>query len=311
MQLLVDKVQAAVFLNHRKEFVILTHENIRRFYVSKMLCKDVHGHKKKEGKNMIFADKIIMHRKRLGLSQEQLAQQLGVTRQSVSKWEAGASIPELSKMVVLSELFQVSIDYLVKDYLEEDERYLSKEHNADPKADTEKLEEKIDALIRYQRGYEYTSRRKIKGIPLVSIRFKNHGMVVAKGIIAIGNGAIGVVSIGGISIGVISLGGISGGIFALGAVAVGIVAFGGVAIGILAIGASAIGIYAAGAVALGKEAAVGSAAVGKVAAGREVSGIYELKWQPGMGKDIAQKFILEKLPQIWKPLAKLLSFFFT
>lgn len=260
---------------------------------------------------MIFADKIIMHRKKLGLSQEQLAQQLGVTRQSVSKWEAGTSIPEMSKLIILSELFQVSLDYLVKDYLEEEEGYFSKESTVEKRADTKKLEEKIDTLIRYQRGYEYTSRIKIKGIPLVSVRFKNHGMVVAKGIIAIGNGAVGVVSLGGISIGVISFGAISGGILAVGAVAVGIAAFGAVAIGILAIGASAVGIYAAGASAVGKEVAVGSAAVGKVAAGRQVSGVYELKWHMGMGKEAAEKFIIEKLPQLWKPLAKLLSFFFS
>ena len=48
------------------------------------------------------------------MSQEQLADRLGITRQSVSKWESGAALPELAKLITLSEMFQVSIDYLVK-----------------------------------------------------------------------------------------------------------------------------------------------------------------------------------------------------
>ncbi|MUU12757.1 MAG: XRE family transcriptional regulator [Oscillibacter sp.] len=54
-----------------------------------------------------------------GMSQEQLADRLGVTRQSVSKWEGGTAMPELVKLISLSELFGVSVDYLVKDWMEE------------------------------------------------------------------------------------------------------------------------------------------------------------------------------------------------
>ena len=66
---------------------------------------------------MILADKIINLRKRNGWSQEQLADQLGVSRQSVSKWESGLSIPDLDKIVKMSGLFGVSTDYLLKDEL--------------------------------------------------------------------------------------------------------------------------------------------------------------------------------------------------
>ena len=70
---------------------------------------------------MIFADKLILLRKRAGWSQEELADQMNVTRQSVSKWEGAQSIPDLEKMLRLSELFGVSTDYLLKDELEEAE----------------------------------------------------------------------------------------------------------------------------------------------------------------------------------------------
>lgn len=256
---------------------------------------------------MIFADKLIMHRKKMGLSQEQLAERMGVTRQSVSKWESASSIPELSKLVILSELFQVSVDYLVKDYLEEDYLFQNIQSISENKEDSPALEEKVDILIRYHRGYEYTSRIRIFGIPLVSIRIRNRGMAVAKGIIAIGNVAVGVVSLGGISLGVLSLGGVAGGILALGGVAAGLAAFGGAAFGVLAAGGAAVGIYAGGGAALGKEVAVGAAATGKVAVGREVSGVHTLKLQAGMGTDAVRNFILEKSPGIWKPVADLLS----
>ncbi|WP_040215028.1 helix-turn-helix domain-containing protein [Clostridium polynesiense] len=68
---------------------------------------------------MIFADKLIQLRKKSGWSQEELAEQMNVTRQSVSKWEGAQSVPDLDKMVRLSKLFGVSTDYLLKDELEE------------------------------------------------------------------------------------------------------------------------------------------------------------------------------------------------
>jgi len=68
---------------------------------------------------MILADKIIFLRKQNNWSQEELAEKCGVSRQSISKWESAASIPELDKILRLSEIFGVSTDYLLKDTLDE------------------------------------------------------------------------------------------------------------------------------------------------------------------------------------------------
>ena len=67
---------------------------------------------------MILADKIIRERKRLGLSQEELAEKMNVSRQAVSKWEGNQSIPEIEKILQLSSLFGVTTDYLLKDEIE-------------------------------------------------------------------------------------------------------------------------------------------------------------------------------------------------
>lgn len=67
---------------------------------------------------MILADKIMDLRKRNGWSQEELANQLGVSRQAVSKWESAASVPDLNKIIKMSEVFDVSTDYLLKDAIE-------------------------------------------------------------------------------------------------------------------------------------------------------------------------------------------------
>ena len=68
---------------------------------------------------MILADKIIEERKKNGWSQEELANKLGVSRQAVSKWESAGSIPDLQRILQMSELFGVTTDYLLKDEIEE------------------------------------------------------------------------------------------------------------------------------------------------------------------------------------------------
>lgn len=68
---------------------------------------------------MIMAEKIAALRRRSGWSQEELAEKMSISRQSVSKWESGASIPDLDKILKMSQLFSVSTDYLLKDELEE------------------------------------------------------------------------------------------------------------------------------------------------------------------------------------------------
>lgn len=69
---------------------------------------------------MILADKIVSLRKKAGWSQEDLAEKLGVTRQSVSKWEGAQSVPDMDKVVMMSRLFGISTDFLLKDELEEE-----------------------------------------------------------------------------------------------------------------------------------------------------------------------------------------------
>jgi len=68
---------------------------------------------------MAFANNLTYLRKKRNMSQEQLAEVLGVTRQAVSKWEAGQSTPDVEKLVQLSELFQVPVDQILKDIEEE------------------------------------------------------------------------------------------------------------------------------------------------------------------------------------------------
>lgn len=63
--------------------------------------------------NMILADKIIQLRKRCGMSQDELAELINVSRQSVSKWEGALSVPDLDKILKMSEIFGVSTDYFI------------------------------------------------------------------------------------------------------------------------------------------------------------------------------------------------------
>lgn len=70
---------------------------------------------------MIFADKLIELRKKNGMTQEELADRMNVSRQSISKWEGAQSVPDLDKILKLSKLFDVTTDYLLKDEQESPE----------------------------------------------------------------------------------------------------------------------------------------------------------------------------------------------
>lgn len=67
---------------------------------------------------MKFGEKLQALRRAKGLSQEQLSEALGVTRQAVSKWELNASMPDVEKLLALSDFFQVSTDYLLKETIQ-------------------------------------------------------------------------------------------------------------------------------------------------------------------------------------------------
>jgi len=67
---------------------------------------------------MTFGKKLQLLRKQKGISQEQLASLLTVSRQAISKWELDNSLPDTENVIMISELFDVSTDYLLKDYVE-------------------------------------------------------------------------------------------------------------------------------------------------------------------------------------------------
>ncbi len=98
---------------------------------------------------MILADKIIDLRKKAGWSQEELADKLGVSRQSVSKWEGAQSIPDMNKILQLSELFGVSTDYLLKDSMEAPEPLAAPE-DADSEGATFVSMEEANAFLSYK-----------------------------------------------------------------------------------------------------------------------------------------------------------------
>ena len=100
---------------------------------------------------MRFEEKIVELRKQKGLSQEELAEQLGVSRQAVSRWELGQTLPDIPNLLQLCELFGVSADYLVKD---EEQAATKNDQSAKTIARLIREREKI----RYQaRRYYYTA----------------------------------------------------------------------------------------------------------------------------------------------------------
>lgn len=64
---------------------------------------------------MNLATKLVTLRKQKGLTQMDLAEQLNVSRQAISRWEVGAAIPSIDNLRVLSELYETSVDYLLND----------------------------------------------------------------------------------------------------------------------------------------------------------------------------------------------------
>lgn len=84
---------------------------------------------------MKLSEKILMLRKQKGMSQEELAEKLNVSRQAVSRWEGGSALPDATNVLQLSKLFEVSADYLLNDdYVEH-----SAEEREQPKRDMKKV----------------------------------------------------------------------------------------------------------------------------------------------------------------------------
>ena len=218
---------------------------------------------------MDFRERLFDLRRQAGLSQEELANLVGVTRQAVQKWEAGTSRPDMDNLVSLADYFKVSLDYLV-----------TGKEASPPPAPT--------IVNNYYDGqperwhYEYKSKRTLFGIPLVHINLGRNGW--ARGIVAVGSIATGIVALGGVAFGLFTLGGVSIGLLlalgavslgavSVGAIAVGLLAWGGLALGWLAVGGISLGVYAAGGAAVASKVAVGGAAAAQqLAIGMDAEG---------------------------------------
>lgn len=216
-------------------------------------------------------------RRAQNITQEELAERLGISRQAVSKWESDLAYPETDKLLALSRLYGCTVDYLLTG--EEP----SAEPSPSPAQDSEEpnLLKRIDrAWGQRPRYFEYKSRRTWGKLPLVHINIgwgrKATGVIAvgltARGILSLGLASVGLFSMGICSVGLLSLGILSLGLlFAVGSIALGAVAIGAIAVGILAIGALSVGLISVGALAMGHYLAVGDHAYGMIAMGQTVA----------------------------------------
>ncbi len=115
---------------------------------------------------MIFADKLVDLRKKNGWSQEELAEKLNVSRQAVSKWEGAQSIPDMARIIQLSELFGVSTDYLLKDNLEQTEASASTDLAQDAVPDVPARTIGMEEANAFLKIKEENSRRVALGVLL-------------------------------------------------------------------------------------------------------------------------------------------------
>ena len=191
---------------------------------------------------MTLGEKLTKLRKENHYTQEQLAELLGVSRQSVSKWESDASYPETDKLIKIGELYDCSMDYLLKNQIDDKKQNFS-----------------VASFNLKSIYYERKSTKTFRGYPLWHI---NIGLGrTAKGIIAVGFFAKGILSAGILSFGALSFGLLSIGLIAFGTLAAGLVAAGSIALGLIAFGALCIGVLSVGAFSIG-EISVGALAIG-------------------------------------------------
>ncbi len=226
---------------------------------------------------MTLGDKLSKLRKEKNYTQEQFADILGVSRQSVSKWESDIAYPETEKLIRISELFDCSLDYLLK---EKNEQEIHNEP-ASP----------IRNIFR-----EKKSEKICLGMPLWHIG-KN-----AKGVVAVGMNATGIIAIGLKAKGVVSLGLLSFGLLSFGMLPIGLIALGWLAIGILAAGCFSVGVVAAGAISLGiislGAVAVGDFSVGALAIGKYFALGDNANAMIALGDSHASGSVLQKLGEL-------------
>lgn len=257
---------------------------------------------------MTTGEKIAQCRKGKGLTQAQLADMFGVTRQAVSRWESDLAFPETDTLIKLSRFFGCSTDWLL-DYNAE-----APYENGEEWCATDDEEERNNSYGKVifdlkSLHLEYKSKTHIGKLPLVHI---NIGLGrTAKGVFAVGLMSTGIISVGLLSLGVLSLGlvclgllafgCIIGGVLAAGAVSVGAIALGGLAIGLFAMGGCAVGLFACGGYAAGYYFALGNVAVGGIAVGgtnAQGSVLSVNVSQMELMKDSVYRK-LEEIPAVW------------
>lgn len=210
-------------------------------------------------------------RRSLNITQEELAERLGISRQAVSKWESDLAYPETDKLLLLSRLYGCTVDYLLTG---------EEPAAAQPQAAPDVWTRLGEAWSRRPRYFEYKSQKTVGGLPLVHINIglgrKAKGIFAvglsAKGVFSLGLTSMGILSVGLFSVGLLSLGVLSLGLlFAVGSIAVGAVAIGAIALGLLAVGALSVGLFSMGALAVGHYVAIGDHAYGMLAWGDTVA----------------------------------------
>lgn len=231
---------------------------------------------------MTLGEKLAKLRKEYNYTQEQLADILGVSRQSISKWESNIAYPETDKLIKMGKLFECSMDYLLNDEITQKSGINTN--------DTAPVLEEIRTAIKRQ-CRERKSEKTVMGMPLYhigrdvrgffAIGLKARGVfaigVRARGIVSLGVISFGIISVGLLSIGLLSLGTLALGLMSIGSIALGLFASGAISIGIVSIGALTVGCFSSGALAVGQYAAVGDHAHGMIALGETVANgrVYE------------------------------------
>lgn len=256
---------------------------------------------------MTLGNKLSKLRRENNITQEQLAEKQGVSRQAVSKWESDTTYPETDKIIALSKLYGCTTDYLLRDDMEE----MPKE-----KSEGKKIEINLGSFSNMH--FERKSKRMVKGIPLwhINIGFGRTAKGIfavglcAKGVFSLGLLSMGVFSLGLLSLGIIALGTIALGIVAAGAIAAGIIAFGAICFGVLAVGALAMGEFSVGALARGHYFAMGDNAKAMVAIGKThaLGSVYSFVGERTADvSSEAMNALSDVIPVIYRPIVGMLK----
>ncbi len=221
---------------------------------------------------MTLGEKLSKLRKEYSYTQEQLADILGVSRQSISKWESDLAYPETDKLIKMGKLFECSMDYLLNEDVTE-------------KQGIQPTEKESFWDIFKKQFHERKSEKMVFGMPLYHIGKNAHGFfaigvrargvfsigLMSRGIVSLGLLSLGVISIGVLSLGLICAGALSLGLLAVGSVALGLFAAGAISVGLISYGALSVGCFSTGALAVGNYVAVGDHAHGMIAIGKTVA----------------------------------------